>query len=253
MHNKINAAIIIPVYKKDMTRQEEVCFEQCIKLLKNHPIYLITPYGLDTTEYIKEYPLKIRQFHPEFFLGIKGYNKLLLSRLFYEQFIDFDYILIHQLDAFVFSDQLIEWCNKDYDYVGAPWINNNFTIFLHIVRKVSPLKSLKWLYKYGFRNTVGNGGLSLRKVSSFLSCFDTDKNFINIWKGNEDCFWSFFAQNKDKPFKIPIFSEAAKFAIENSPSDLIKMQNGALPFGTHAWGKNIEFWRYYFKKLGYNI
>jgi hypothetical protein len=35
-----------------------------------------------------------------------------LSASFYERFLDTKYILIYQLDAFVFKDELQEWCDK---------------------------------------------------------------------------------------------------------------------------------------------
>ena len=31
-------------------------------------------------------------------------------------------MLIYQLDAYVFKDELLNWANKGYDYIGAPWL-----------------------------------------------------------------------------------------------------------------------------------
>jgi small ligand-binding sensory domain FIST len=28
------------------------------------------------------------------------------------------------MDCLVFSDQLLAWCNRGYDYVGAPWFKS---------------------------------------------------------------------------------------------------------------------------------
>ncbi len=46
----------------------------------------------------------------------------MLSPTFYDAFQAYRYVLIYQLDALVFSDRLTEWCEMDWDYVGAPWL-----------------------------------------------------------------------------------------------------------------------------------
>ena len=33
-------------------------------------------------------------------------------------------MLIYQLDAFVFQDDLAYWCQQNYDYIGAPWLRD---------------------------------------------------------------------------------------------------------------------------------
>ena len=48
--------------------------------------------------------------------GIAGYNKMMFSEEGY------DYILICHNDAWIFRDELEEWCNKGYDCVAAPWV-----------------------------------------------------------------------------------------------------------------------------------
>ena len=86
-----------------------------------------------------------------FFADISGYTKLLLAKQFYQAFADYEYILIYQPDCLVFSDDLEYWCAKGWDYVGAPWFRDH---------ENDPTGGL-W--------AVGNGGLSLRNVSSALA------------------------------------------------------------------------------------
>ena len=64
--------------------------------------------------------------------------------------------MIYQLDCLVFSDKLLEWCELDYDYIGAPLP----------VSKSDPDKGL---------SRAGNGGLSLRKAKSFLKVLDSPR------------------------------------------------------------------------------
>ena len=49
---------------------------------------------------------------------VKAYKDTLYSR-----FEKYEYMLIYQLDAFVFSDRLMEFVEAGYDYIGAP-LNN---------------------------------------------------------------------------------------------------------------------------------
>lgn len=51
-----------------------------------------------------------------------GYNRLMLSEDLYSAFSNYEYILICQSDAYIFRDELKEWCEAGYDYVGAPWL-----------------------------------------------------------------------------------------------------------------------------------
>ncbi len=75
---------------------------------------------------------------------------MLLTEEFYRAFAEHEYILIYQLDCLVFASNLEEWCRKGWDYVGAPWLKN----------LDDPTQ--------GFSG-VGNGGLSLRRVTSALA------------------------------------------------------------------------------------
>jgi hypothetical protein len=74
---------------------------------------------------------------------------MMLSAGLYEALSGYEYILISQLDALVLSNQLSHWCTAGYDYVGAPWLRD-------------PDQPER-----GF-SRAGNGGFSLRRVSSFL-------------------------------------------------------------------------------------
>lgn len=121
--------IVIPVYKPILSADEEHSLRQCISVLGNYQVTLVCPDGLNVSEYSKVAGRELRceTFQPSFFENIDGYNRLMMSRMFYERFSGYDYMLIYQLDAWVFSDELTEWCLKGYDYVGAPWFELNHT------------------------------------------------------------------------------------------------------------------------------
>ena len=52
----------------------------------------------------------------------RSYSDYVLSSEFYDTFKAYDYMLLYQLDAFVFEDRLMEFWELKYDYIGAPSI-----------------------------------------------------------------------------------------------------------------------------------
>lgn len=73
----------------------------------------------------------------------------------------------------MFKDELTAWCNRGFDYVGAPWTikkkyeNPIYKPVLAIKSFIYKLKVKPSRYAW-LGNKVGNGGLSLRKVDTHL-------------------------------------------------------------------------------------
>jgi hypothetical protein len=259
--------IIIPVYKERPDKTELISLHQCLKILNQHRICLVIPDNLDTTAYQSvfrgyNHPFQTESFDPSFFKDIAGYNRLMLSKHFYERFADFDYMLIYQLDAYVFRDELDDWCAKGYDFIGAPWM------------KVTGGLD---------EENSGNGGFSLRKISSFIKIFSHTgkiltfkglmcyhryrgplhkpwlvvsglfgKNnsleyFTNHVEEGEDLFYVTLKHKKCEKLKIPRSDEAMFFSFEQSPACLFQKAGNRLPFGCHAWLKYDydSFWKRY--------
>jgi len=157
-----------------------------------------------------------------------------LNGAFYERFVHYEYILIYQLDAYVFRDELEYWCNRGYDYLGAPWFDG-----FNLADNDSKLLDI-----------AGNGGLSLRKISSFvkvLSARGDSKKIIEEYiksRQNEDLFFSQLAPKIDPSFKIAPPKLAMHFSFECLPKKLYQMIGGKLPFGCHAWERyDFDFWK----------
>ena len=120
----MKAAVVIPIYKPryaDLDWYEKISLERCIKVLGHHPIIFIAPDDREFDYLPTEIDYSIERFEQNYFSGRNGYNILMLNPNFYNRFRDYEYILICQLDAFVFSDRLEEFCRLGYDYIGAPW------------------------------------------------------------------------------------------------------------------------------------
>lgn len=94
------------------------------KVLQHYPIIFVAPDSLHADYFTSED--QIERFDDAYFKSPKTYNKLLINPLFYERFVAYEFMLIHQLDAYVFKDELEKWCNKGYDYIGAPKLKLKF-------------------------------------------------------------------------------------------------------------------------------
>jgi hypothetical protein len=269
MNTLKKVAVIVPFYQNKISALENIALVQLAKILAPYPRIAIKPHSLVLSDEIKQFNFtEVQSFDDSYFESIQGYNTLMLSDKFYERFLNCEYILIHQLDAFVFKDELNEWCSRDLDYIGAPWIRKD-----DYPDMIKALKS-KWQYYFHtrfnvqknglpspmqFENRVGNGGFSLRRVKLFHELCnkmqDQIKNYLgrNEHQFHEDTFWSIEVNRKRKLLKIPSSKTGLRFSIELNPVQGLKINNNELPFGCHAWDKNIDFWRPFFKACGYEI
>jgi len=266
-------AVVVPVYREHLTADEKISYRHLNNFLGDYDKYLVAPETLK----IAYSEFRIKRFSKDFFRNTVSYSALLLSRDFYQAFADYEFVLIYQLDALVFSDQLAEWCESAWDYIGAPWLNCEDADFVDVP-------------------TVGNGGFSLRRVPSFLKVIDspgydlelvryqkalhaaeplylqdgpvklslprrliqrfglsnqtqadileqTLKNKAEAFGINEDYFWSFKAKKYYSDFKIAPVSEALRFSFEVQPRRCYELNNFQLPFGCHAWNRyDRKFW-----------
>lgn len=247
-----NVKVIIPIYKADLSNVERISLTQVCKVLQNYPLVVIKPQSLDLSVLADEFPLlSFVSFDDNYFRGISGYNRLMLAKEFYQTFMDCNYILIYQLDAYVFRDELDTWCRKGYDYVGAPWLKRPlyrfpllaaFMRLNHAWAKYRNKPSKQDLY-----DKIGNGGLSLRKVSSHYRVTCEQKERIRFYLTqkrhhlyNEDVFWA----TEAKGFTYPTPTEALKFSFDKYPGYCYQLNEKQLPFGCHAWYKRKmkRFW-----------
>lgn len=155
MSKENKCVIAIITHKEKLDGYDEKAFVQALKIFGNkRTIKLIVPENISTDYYDKYSDLiEICKIDNQHFKSTKTYNSLCCNSMFYELFKDFDYVLIYQTDCWVFEDNLDYFMNLGYDWYGAPWP--------HI------------------KNMVGNGGLSLRKVSKMLEITSNDNGNPN--------------------------------------------------------------------------
>lgn len=278
--------VVIPVYKPDPNDAECASFRRTLSILHNHDICVVTHLGCALDKYQQlaaevSKTFRVEFFDSVFFRSVGDYNNLCFSNEFYNRFIQYEYMLIAQLDVWIFDDQLDYWCRQGYDYIGAP-----------IYHAYTPSSfTRKFL-------GVGNGGFSLRKISHCLRVVNHNrwmplvkplemirfywnlgrytKDFTDSWLRrlgiiptlaakiigihnnldfyinnhvNEDLIFGQWANESwGGGCTLPDEEVASCFSFEVHPEYLYR-KTGHLPFGCHAflkWEYN-EFWYKYIK------
>jgi hypothetical protein len=258
--------IVIPIYKEEPLYEELASIKQCLNTLGKYPICFVCPNNLDIKRYKENLGVQmiLITFDKVFFSSTKGYNKLLKSHFFYKVFRHYKYLLIYQPDAWVFRDDLIYWCNKGYDYIGAPWLsecsikengkpilttvgNGGLSLrkidkFLELTKKHKRLRDIKTI----FTNEINKKGGVLRCISLSLGWHNTISCLYNSYKDiNEDIYFcTIFSEFPNLRLYVPSAEESSFFSFEKSPSYLYELTNHLLPFGCHGWTKyETEFWK----------
>lgn len=280
----MSVCIIIPVYKDIGISDtfELITLKQGLTVLNNYTFYLIGPKAVKWSTYqqlFEQYNVSfnVKIFPDKYFNDLGGYSRLLLAPLFYRSFKAYDYMLIYQTDAFVFKDELQSWCNKNFDYIGAPWFekfsstnsnapfvpggNGGFSL-RKIDAHLKVLHSFSYIippvanWKKRMSQQLSLAGF-IREACGFLLDVTVRNNtywLLNSYRGFEDQFWCLVAARNFSWFKIPGYKEAINFAIEMQPRRVFDINNHRLPFGCHAWWKyDLDFWRPYIAAYGYKL
>jgi hypothetical protein len=259
--------IVIPTHKSRLEKFEKISFRQCMKILGAYPIRIVCPPGTDVSYFKGIAPqIEIDRVPRSWMASERAYASMMVKPHFYNMYSGFKYILTYQLDAFVFSDRLREWCERDMDFIGAPWFEGfDKALSFHLMG-------------------VGNSGFCLRKTQSFLevskkwtfldkvlSSITFQRNNVRqnrllfaLWElqimmtpgycGPEDIFWGFKVPSRYKKFKVANVDDAMRFSFEYNPRYLYKLLGEQLPFGCHAWQKtDIDFWKPFIERQGYDI
>lgn len=228
--------VVVPVYRQTLTDLERISYKQLINVLGAFEIIAVAPDNLEIPQEIKYEKIRVEYFPKDFFISVDSYSRLMLSEFFYRRFIRYHYILIYQLDAFVFRNELMHFCSMDYDYIGAPWISG-FCEYTNLKRKV--------LY-------VGNGGFSLRKVEACLHILERNQDLLNLYQErNEDVFYS---ACDGENFKVAPRKIALTFSFEREVRLCFEANNKLLPFGCHAWERyDLKFWKKHIEKFDYEL
>ena len=267
------AVILIFAHKAELGWQERIALEQCYRVLGNHPIRLVCPRGLELAAYRAVVPkLEADFIAPRWMASLAAYNRLKMSPWLYRRYSQFEFLLTYELDAFVFRDELLQWCDAGWDYIGAPW----FVGFNNASPEAAYLG-------------VGNSGFSLRRIATMLristtwrqvaTCRDlwteayaSRNNLLGrlryfagaaVWNNYrfpfcpqvlEDYHWCIQAAKAFPEFRLAPIGEAIRFSFEANPARIFAEAGEKLPFGCHKWmNYNPEFWLPRIRNCGYEI
>jgi hypothetical protein len=251
--------VVIPVYKRVdlLNKFENASLCQIINsLASNHSIVLIGPNSLKEN-YLKSFSsTSYSEFPSEFFISIDGYNRLLKSLSFYKRFYEYEFLLIAQIDAWIFgtSEDLLKF--MQYDYSGAISYKdgncNGYNGGLSLRNVNSAIKALKSYNNYESiseiwdRHFPSKNVINPYKIISFILDVLIRKRVhhrLNFFtKCNEDIFWSVVVPNALKEFKVISSENAIKFSWEHNCTEFYNKY--PLPFGCHGWWNyNYEFWK----------
>ena len=232
--------VCVPIYKTELSLFEQVAIKQMKKVLAGYTKVFFAPKSLNFDFGELGEDIGVERFPDYFFRGVVNYSALMLNIDFYKRFRQYEYMLVYQTDAFVFSDRLSEFCAMGYDYIGAP------------VARANPL----WNF---IAARVGNGGLSLRKINSVIRMLEQHHNKLEgplatifwLW---EDIFWGYCGQQESYDFRVAPINIAAEFALDDTRSGFKRLQKGWQPFGCHGWWQlNYLSWKPVIEACGYHL
>ena len=252
--------ILIIAHKSILTENEIASLKQCYEVLGHYPIKLICPENLNISEYKKANPkIQFEFIDPKWQSNYEMFNRLKMNVLLYKKFKNYQYILFYELEY---------WCNKGYDYIGAPWFegwdnaernseiigvgNGGFSLrkiqkTLKISKRIQRIKSLRVFW---FRTKIQSIWRYNKMLTSFNFYFKiqsfVDLNTLLFFKSpiQEDHYWTQVVGKVFADYKVASVEDGLKFSFEANPEFLYRKNNKQLPFGCHAWEKyNPEFWK----------
>jgi hypothetical protein len=262
-------AIMVPLPTPELSEDDEMSMRHLRAHLDHYDKFLLVPRGMKA-----DIPgFDVIELDHKHFGSAANHNRMLYLPEFWQLFSDYDFALMYHLDALVFSDQLQEWCDKGYDFIGAPFIHCSDSPWVKVER-------------------VGNGGFALYRVPSVLKVLwnryrlrpskyyedhhwkwiemqrkilkplrasvpkslrgeltaplrNTVKRLDHIEANdlNNDGFWADEAVRYYPGFKVAPFEEGLRFAFEVCPPLCLERNGGEMPFGCHAWARyDRGFW-----------
>jgi glycosyltransferase involved in cell wall biosynthesis len=265
------SCVVIPTHSEKLTDEEQLSLFNTCALLNKHKIFLVMPETVSDRSIreimaVKGFSIDIIKIDDSWMGSIEKYNNMLMNINFYKLFINYEYILLCHLDAWVFKDELHYWASLDFDWIGAP-------LFLLRERGNYGLKRLRWPYAM-------NGGFSLRRtkkmidlltatdfrvdlvvVSKFIYFlainlrFDLLKIFLKYfpemasnpiefqkkYNVNEDIFFTLACPAFGHPLVTANPIDALYFATEYFSEEILALHlKCSKPFGIHGYEKYLK-------------
>ncbi len=143
----------------------------------------------------------------------------------------------HLAKLVLLKNEISKYICYGYDYVGAPWPKGYFLA----------VNTVNISLKNGITSTtfVCNGGLSLRKIRSYIRLIQEFPELTLTWPNKahaENLFFAYLSTVSDF-LKMPNIKVVTKFSHDIDPGYLSKLIGNEILFGIHAWSKyDRDFW-----------
>jgi len=154
--------------------------------------------------------------------GVENLNNITYSELFTTRSIIYDNIdtevfIVFQTDSIIFkknAHKINEYIEKEYDYIGPPWLQTNY-------------------YYTKASNFIGNGGFSLRRKTKMLEIIDSIDwySLTEYCDKVEDLFFSICRDNIS--VSKPEYNVALEFCLGEVPLNETQLHN---TFACHQTG-----------------
>jgi hypothetical protein len=269
-------AIVVPLsLRATLDDDEQVSLRHLLRYLGPYDKYLVAPRGLP----LRVDGFQVKYFSRKFFGSQGAHTRLLSWPGFYRAFADYEFLMFYHLDSLVFSDQLLDWCDRGVDWIGPPWLkcddapwvdrprvgNGGFAL-LRVERalQVLAVRYRQKPHQYWLDLFTRNGSY-LRPLITFLGKVQeyglrsrvlnrvlvewTQVESPGKYKRNNDMFWADEAVSYVPEFRVATVEEGLRFGFEMTPRKCFELNGGQLPFGCHAWARyDRAFWEPYLLK-----
>ena len=233
---------VVPVHTAQLSDAEWQTVAHNREVLSDVKMVLLVPERVDVSDFPPCVANCAVQRVPDRWMtpgSLHGYNEMMLSAEFYALFDAYDYMLVCQPDAWLFRNEVMAWCRRGFDYVGAPWWRKGIWSL--------PLLHCFFPKRRKLYGKVGNGGLSLRRIDAFVHVCRTEQRRITYYLSQthhtfgEDVFWAV----EPKGFHYPTMDEALMFSFDTRPERCYEATGHTLPMGCHGWLKpqRTDFWK----------
>lgn len=265
-------AVMVPLPSAELAPEEQVSMRQLRKHLDGYDKFLLVPEGLE----VAMDGFGVIELDRRHFGSAANHNRMLYRTDFWEIFSDYEYVLMYHLDALVFSDRLLEWCGKDLDYIGAPFLKSVHTPWVETERvgnggfalyRVGAVLRVLWgryrdqpgkywedrLWKWiEFRQRLlrplraAVPGWLRGRATAPLQKRLRQMDHIEVNERGNDLFWSDEAGRYLPGFTVGSLEQGLDFAFETEPRRSLVLNGGRMPFGCHAWARyDRAFWEEY--------
>lgn len=233
-------------------------------------IFFILPKKFIESDLIKLYQNIRFVFVDDIHLSsLKNYNKYLIDIKFYELFINYEYILLYQLDTWQINFEIDRFFDMKFDFIGAPFVSEdrhkpikfvngrnggvsirNIKSCISILQSKPKFFTLRTIYRQ-----LGYGDLNKSKSKYFVKfiigrfIFYLTNRRLWPWHINEDIFWTIVVPSRFEWFKISDLETSLEFCVDQEPVYCLQYSKKT-PCIVHAIEKyDFDFWKQQIKEL----